>query len=151
LAAILFLHPLSGVAATQQPATPASLIPAAEVIVVARISDTDYSRTPSDGPMTAQATALSVLKGGLKKGQSFTFTETAWVGPTYQRDEVRILFLEAGTNNRWRIASNLYSKTNFFIDPDAVPRINLTSLGAVLESLRAPSVRSILITRDMLK
>jgi cytoskeletal protein RodZ len=151
LAAVLFSHFLLSGAAAQQPATLASLIPAAEVIVVARISKTDYTRTPSDGPMTAQATALNVLKGGLKRSQSLTFHETAWVGPTYQVGEVRILFLEPATGNQWRIVSNLYAKTDFFIEPDAVQQISLTSLRAVLGNVRAPAARSILITRGMLR
>jgi hypothetical protein len=101
--------------------------------------------------MTDEATSLGVLKGGLKKDQSFTFTETAWVGPKYQTGEVRVLFLERESENRWRILSNLYAKADFFVEQDAVPRLSLTSLRTVLERLQAPTVRSIFITQEMLK
>lgn len=145
LAAIALLQP--------QAAAPnlASLIPSAEAIVVAEISSTDYRSTPSDGPMTAQAKVLSVVKGRLKKGQSFTFTETAWVGPNYQTGEVRILFIESAGLNSWRILPNLFAKTGFFVEPDAIPRVNVNSLKAVLEKLPAPRSASLRITRDMLK
>ena len=129
----------------------ASLIPAADVIVVAQISGTDYSRTPSDGPMTAHAKVLSSLKGGLRKDQSFEFTETAWVGPNYKTGEVRILFMESAPPNSWRILSNLYAKTDFFVERNAIPRLNLNSLKAILERRTAPASGSILITRDMVK
>jgi hypothetical protein len=138
-------------AGLQQRDTLASLIPSAQVIVVAEISSTDYSRTPSDGPMIAQALVLSAIKGGLKKGRSFTFTETAWVGPDYQKGEVRILFIEPAEPGSWRILSNLYAKTSFFIERVAIPLLDLSSLRAVLDGLPAPTPKSVRITRDMLK
>jgi hypothetical protein len=134
----------------QEQATLASLIPVADVIVVAEISSTDYRRTPSDGPMTARAKVLRVVKGGLKKDQSFKFTETAWVGPNYQTGEVRILFMESAGLNSWRVLPNLYAKADFFIARDAIPRLNVNSLKSVLERL-APASKNIFITRDMLK
>lgn len=149
LAIIVFLQ-AAGPASTQRPATLASLIPAADVIVAAEISSTDYSRTPADGPMTARAKVLSSLKGGLRRDQSFLFTETAWVGPSYKPGEVRILFLEPESNS-WRILSNLYAKADFLIERDAIARLNLKSLQAVLEQIPAPATKRILITRDMLK
>ena len=147
LIAIVLLQVLTGPAE----ATLASLIPAAVVIVAAQISDTDYSQTPSDGPMTAHARVLSAVKGGLKKGQSFRFTETAWVGPNYQTGEIRILFMESAGLNSWRVLSNLYAKADFFIARDALPHLNVNSLKSVLETLVAPASKKVLITRDMLK
>jgi hypothetical protein len=44
--------------------------------------------------MAATAKVLKVLKGRLTTGKQFSFTETAWVGPSYQKGEYRILFLE---------------------------------------------------------
>ena len=149
LALVVFLQAASPVSA-QRPASLASLIPAADVIVVAEISSTDYSRTPADGPMTARAKVLSSLKGGLKRDQSFTFTETAWVGPNYKPGEVRLLFLESESNS-WRILSNLYAKGDFLIERDATARLNLISLQAVLEQIPAPATRPVLITGDMLR
>jgi hypothetical protein len=135
----------------QQKANLASLIQAADVIVVAQISGTDYSQTPSDGPMTAHAKVLSALKGGLQKDQTFGFAETAWVGPNYQTGEVRILFLQSAGPNSFRILPNLYARTDFFVAQDALRYLNLNSLRSVLEKMPAPTAKSVLITRDMLK
>ena len=135
----------------QQQAVLAELIAAADVIVVAQISDTDYSRTPSDGPMTARAKVMNAIKGRLKKDQSFRFIETAWVGPSYRTGELRILFMEPAGPNSWGILSNLYAKADFFIERDAIPDLNVNSLKSVLERLPAPAAKRTLITRDMLK
>jgi hypothetical protein len=151
LIAIVLLQVLTGPAEAQQQTTLASLIPAADVIVAGQISDTDYSQTPSDGPMTAHARVLSAVKGGLKKGQSFRFTETAWVGPNYQTGEIRILFMESAGPNSWRVLSNLYAKADFFIARDALPHLNVNSLKSALERLSPPASKKVLITRDMLK
>jgi hypothetical protein len=134
-----------------QQTTLASLIPAAPIIVVARITKADYSRTSSDGPMIAQAKVLSVIKGNLKKEQSFRFTETAWVGPAYQTGEIRVLFIESAGPNSWRILSNLYAKTDFFIERDAAPLLNLDSLTSFLGKVPAPAERRILISSEMLR
>jgi hypothetical protein len=148
LAAILLLQAPDPASAPRQ-ANLASLIPAAGVVVVAEISSTDYSRTPSDGPMTARARVLKSLKGGLRRDQSITFTETAWVGPNYKPGEVRLLFLES-TSNSWRVLSNLYARTDFFVARDAVPRLDIDSLRAVLQRIPAPTSRNVLITKEMI-
>ncbi|MGH7485457.1 MAG: hypothetical protein ACREMY_07600 [bacterium] len=151
LGAMAFLLVLLGHGLAQQPAGLADLIPAADVIVVAQISEADYSRTPSDGPMIAHAKVMNALKGRLKDGQSFEFTETAWVGPSYQTGEVRLLFLESTEGNGWRILSNLYARTDFFVGRDAVPHLNENSLKSVLEKLPVPASKTVRITRDMLE
>jgi hypothetical protein len=151
LLAMAFLQFLSQPAGAQPQQTLGSLIPAADAIVVALVSSTDFSRTSSDGPMIAQARVLSTVKGRLRKDQSFEFTETAWVGPRYQSGEVRILFLESAGANRWRVLSNLFAKVDFFIARDAIPLLNMNSLRSALEKLSLPASRSILITADMLK
>src|SRR5262249_10038205 len=79
----------------------ASLIPAAEVVVVAQVIAADYSRTASDGPMIARAKVRSPLKGRLRKDQIFEFSETASAGPNYKASEVRVLFLESAGANSW--------------------------------------------------
>jgi hypothetical protein len=150
LATMMLLHSLA-VPAAQQQATLASLMSAAEVVVVAQISSTDYSRSPADGPMTAQAKVLAAVKGRLRRDQSFTFTETAWVGPSYRSGEIRVLFLESAGPNSWRVCSNLYAKSDFFVERDALPHLNATSLRSALEKLSAPAKGTILITPDMLK
>lgn len=104
------------------------LIAAAEAIVAVEVLSTDYTATPADEPMVAVAKVLKVFKGPLRKGNHVRFTETAWVGPTYQKGEYRILFLEQAKSSlqesrrqslgvlrttRWRILSHLYAKENF--------------------------------------
>lgn len=101
--------------------------------------------------MTAHATVLKTLKGQLKKDQIFAFSETAWVGPHYKANEVRILFLEPEAPNSWRILANLYAKADFFVERDAIAILTVNSLKAFLEKLSAPASKSVLITRDVLK
>ena len=144
---LVFAHP----AKAQQQVTLSSLVTAADAIVVAQIEGTDYSRTPSDGPMVARAKVLRVVKGRLRRDQSFEFTETAWVGPNYQKGEVRILFMESAGRSTWRVLSNLYAKINFFIAPEAIPDLNMNSLKTALERLSPSGSKNILITGDMLK
>jgi len=151
IASIAAAQLLTGPGVAGQPPNLASLIPEAEVIVVAEIADTNYSRTPTDGPMTARARVLAAVSGRLRRDQSFGFTETAWVGPSYRRGEVRILFLESAGPNSWRILSNLYAKADFFVERDAIPRVNVNSLRRALEKLRAPASGKVVLTQDMLK
>ena len=147
--ALVFQVSISVVGAQQM--RPSGLIAAADAIVVARVSDTDYTRTPADGPMTARAEVLAVVKGSLRKNQSFGFTETAWVGPEYRVGELRILFLESAGTNSWRVLSNLYAKSNFLIESEAIPLLNANSLKSVLEGLPVPPPKSIFITKAMLR
>ena len=149
LVPVVFLAAAWGVSAQRQ-ATLASLIPAAEAIVVAEISSVDYSQSPADGPITAKARVLKPIKGTLGRDASFLFTETSWVGPSYKPGEVRLLFLERATNN-WRILSNLYAKADFHVEREAIEGLNGGSLQAVLERLTAPTTSRVLITRDTLK
>lgn len=129
----------------------ASVIPAAEVIVVAQVTEADYSRTPSDGPMIARAKVLRSIKGRLRQDQTFRFTETASAGPNYQASEVRVLFLESSGANSWRIVSNLFAKADFLIEPDAIPQLTANSLKSILEKLPALQTRRVLLTKDMLR
>ena len=151
LIAIALLQTSAGPASVQEKRTFASLIPSADAIVVVLVSATDYSRTPSDGPMKAHAKVLSTVKGELKKNQSFEFTETAWVGPNYQAGEVRILFMESTGRNTWRVLSNLDAKVDFFIAQEAIPHLNLNSLKSALERLSPGASKRVLITSEMLK
>jgi hypothetical protein len=151
LAAIVLLQSLAGPAMARPQTNLAGLIPASDVIVAAEIADTDYSRTPSDGPMTARARVLAVVKGRLRRAQVFTFSETAWVGPSYQKGEVRILFIESAGPNAWRILPNTHSRMNFFIERDAISLLNISSLRRALERSPAPSSRGVIITKGMLR
>jgi len=123
------------------------LIAAAEAVVAVEILSTDYTATPADGPMVAAAKALKVLKGLLTTEKQFSFTETAWVGPSYQKGEYRILFLEKTKptefpkTTEWRILSNLHARTDFFIDKDSVPALSTESLESFLKKLQESKPR----------
>ena len=118
------------------------LIAAAEAVVAVRIISTDYTAVPSNGPMVATAKVLRAVKGTLEAGRTFTFAETAWVGPTYQKEELRILFLEKAKPaeshqpGQWRVLSDLYTLTDFFIDKDSVSALTLDSLETFLRKMQ---------------
>lgn len=129
-------------AAGQKQRSLEGLIATAEAIVAVEILSTDYTATPADGPLVAVAKVLKVIKGPFRKGALLRFTETAWVGPTYQKGEYRILFLEQAKSTEvpgtsyWRILSHLYAKENFFIEEHAIPGLSLESLDAFLKESR---------------
>jgi len=143
-------------AAAQEQRAFEGLIAAAEAVVAVEILSTDYTATPSDGPMVAAARVLKVVKGRLTAGRKFNFTETAWVGPTYQKGEYRILFLEKTKptefprTTEWRILSNLYARTDFFIEKDSVPALSTESLESFLKKLQESKPRPKKIVFDSL-
>lgn len=118
------------------------LIQAAEAVVAVEITSADYTATPADGPMVAAAKVLKVLKGPLSSRKQFRFTETAWVGPTYQKGEYRILFLQkAGPQEfpraaEWRVLSHLHARSDFFIEKDSVSDLSLESLEPFLKRIQ---------------
>ena len=135
------------------------LITAAEAVVAVEILSTDYTATPVDGPMVAAAKVLKVLKGPLTTGKQFRFTETAWVGPTYQKGEHRILFLEKARlpkfpkATEWRILSHLYAKTDFFIEKGSLSDLSLESLESFLRKIQESKNRpkTIVFGKDTMK
>jgi hypothetical protein len=88
--------------------------------------------------MAAEAKVLKNLKGPLRSGRRFGFSETAWVGPTYQTAELRILFLEKVPSRdvsmpaEWRILGRLDAKTDFLIRKDSLSQLSLKSLNTFL-------------------
>lgn len=124
-----------------------ALITAAEAVVAVEILSTDYTATPSDGPMVAEAKVLKVVKGPLTNGKKFNFWETAWVGPAYQRGEYRILFLEQAkptesrNASRWWILSNLDARTDFFIEKNSIAALSAESLESFLKEIQESSPR----------
>ncbi|MCI0489438.1 MAG: hypothetical protein L0229_22830 [Blastocatellia bacterium] len=130
------------IALQQEPRAFEGLIAASEAVVAVEILSTDYTATPSDGPMVAVAKVLKGLKGPLTAGGQFRFSETAWVGPTYKKGEYRILFLEKTgpqefpKTTEWRILSHLYARTDFFIEKDALSDLSLESLESFLKKIQ---------------
>ena len=123
------------------------LITAAEAVVAVEILSTDYTATPSDGPMVAAARVLKVVKGPFTAGKTFNFTETAWVGPSYQKGEYRILFLEktkpteSSKTTRWWILSNQYARMDFFIEKDSIAALSAESLESFLKEIQESKPR----------
>lgn len=148
LVAFLVLGSCTSAVTQEQPASgPTGLITAAESVVAVEILSTDYTATPSDGPMVAEAKVLKVLKGPLTTGETFSFWETAWVGPTYQKGEYRILFLEQAKAtesrkaNRWWILSNLFARTDFFIEKDSIAALSAESMASLLRNIQESKPR----------
>lgn len=147
LAFLVLGSPRGAVTQEQSGSSFSDLINTAEAVVAVEILSTDYTATPSDGPMKAEAKILKVVKGALTTGKKFDFWETAWVGPSYQKGEYRILFLEQakppepGMRARWWIVSNLYARTDFFIEKDSVAALSAESLGSFLKGIQETSPR----------
>jgi hypothetical protein len=148
LVAFLVLGPCPIVVTQEQPGSKiTALITAAEAVVAVEILSTDYTATPSDGPMVAEAKVLKVVKGPLTNGKKFSFWETAWVGPAYQKGEYRILFLEQAKPtesrkaSRWWILSNLYARTDFFIEKNSISALSAESLESFLKEIQESSPR----------
>jgi hypothetical protein len=129
------------VALGQEGSVSKGLIAAAAAVVAVEILSTDHSATPADGPMVAAAKILKVVKGPLISGKELRFSETAWVGPTYQKGEYRILFLEKAASSEfprptdWRILSRLDARSDFFIEKDSLSDLSLDSLEAFLKRI----------------
>jgi hypothetical protein len=129
----------------------ASLMDSADIVAVAEIGKTDYTKTLADGPMLAEATVLKSLKGSLRQGQSFSFSESAWVGPDYKTGEIRLLFLDSD-NGVWRAVSNASVRPAFRVEREAIPLLNLQALRALLAKLPAGQTRTVVvITPEMLR
>jgi hypothetical protein len=134
-------------AVEQEPPPFDGLMTTAHAVVAVEILSTDYTATPADGPMVAVAKVLKVLKGPFTQGERFRFTETAWVGPTYQKGEYRILFLEKATAAEtlrakpWRILSHLDAKGDFFVEKDAIPDLSLETLESFLKRIQGSGTR----------
>ncbi|MFY9610972.1 MAG: hypothetical protein WAU45_20470 [Blastocatellia bacterium] len=148
LVAFLVLGSRTSAVTQEQPGSGfTGLITAAEAVVAVEILSTDYTATPSDGPMMADAKVLKVLKGPLTAGKKFSFWETAWVGPAYQKGEHRILFLEQAKpteprkTTRWWILSNLYARTDFFIEKDSIAALSADSLASFLKEIQESNPR----------
>ena len=87
LFALVFLTTSASQAASKQSLTLNDLTDRADVIMVAKILRTDYSRTGVDGPMIATAKVIKCIKGKFSPGNTFDFAETGWWGPDYKEEE----------------------------------------------------------------
>lgn len=117
------------------------LVVDADAVVAAKIVGADYSATPSDGPLVGQAKVVKSVKGPFERGDTFSFKESAWVGPTYTEGELRILLLDwydspdahlAG----WWILSYLSVRVDLFINKDSIAVFSLESLNTFLQKLQ---------------
>jgi hypothetical protein len=141
LLAFLAVGP-QAVGVQQEPLGFGDLIEVADAVVAVEVLSTDYTATASDGPMSATAKVLKVVKGPFKDGSTLNFMETAWVGPAYQKGEYRILFLEKTKatdfpkTTEWRILTNSYARTDFFINKDSIARLSPDYLKSFLREIQ---------------
>lgn len=118
-----------------------TLLADADLVVMAEILSTDSQATASDGPMSAEAKVLKVVKGRATESDTLRFGAGAWLGPTYKKGELRILFLarmRSGDayygNIPW--ASLETGKAEVFFAKDAVERCSEETLSNVMKSVR---------------
>lgn len=120
----------------------ADLITDADAIMAVEILRTDYSATPSDGPMYGDARILKVLKGRLPDDTKLRFGESAWCGPTHKVGERKILFLNRVTGTdyyasaRWAIPCRVSSRIDLFVPADAIQGLSLDSLKIFLKEIQ---------------
>jgi hypothetical protein len=129
----------------------------AEAIVAIRILSTDYSATPSDGPMYAKAEVLKVPKGNISTWRKLHFGETGWWGPTYKKGECRIVFLARKDPNdrnfraKWRTIYT--SGVDFFVAKDSLKDVSQESLSDFLTKTKEisgtpPTIKFRVVRKD---
>ena len=112
------------------------LVEQADAIVCAQIRSIDTGAMPADGPMIVEATVVKSLNGPLAENAQVRFDASAWMGPTYEPGERRILFLarsDAPGMAAWASVEVGWLDL-FFLDED-LPACSLDTLAAFLESL----------------
>lgn len=120
----------------------AELITGADAIVAVEILRTDYSATPSDGPMYGDARILKVIKGRLHGGATLRLGESAWCGPTHKVGERKILFLQRVTGTdyyasaRWAIACRVSSRIDLFVPDGTIQGLSMDSLKTFLKEVQ---------------
>lgn len=70
------------------------LVGEADLILMGRITLTDYSATAADGPMYGEIKLGRVIKGPKDLVGTIRFGASAWMGPSYKPGELRIVFLK---------------------------------------------------------
>lgn len=70
------------------------LVGEADLILMGRIILTDYTATAADGPMYGEIRLGRVIKGPKDLVGTIRFGASAWMGPSYQPGELRIVFLK---------------------------------------------------------
>ena len=70
------------------------LVDEADLIVLGKIVLTDQTAAAADGPVYAEIRLSRVIKGPKDLVGTIRFGASAWMGPTYQPGEQRIVFLK---------------------------------------------------------
>lgn len=118
------------------------LVEQADAIVLVEIRSTDARAMPSDGPMKVEAKIVKVLKGRLREGAMIRFDASAWMGPTYEPLERRIVFLKRSTAEgivAW--ASIEVGWLDLFFTDEEMASCSLEALTGFLDSLGRQSPR----------
>jgi len=112
------------------------LVEQADAIVLVVIRSVDTSSMPADGPMQVDAKVAKVVTGRVAEGAVIRFAASAWMGPTYQPDERRIVFLARSDAERMaRWASMEVGWWDLFFTDEAVDACSLDTLAGFLHAL----------------
>ncbi len=120
----------------------ANLPAQADAIAVVEILSTDYTATAADGPLYVESRVLKAVRGALRTGQRFRFGASAWVGPSFQQGQRRVVFLESlparhAYYGKARWASLDAGKIDLSIAPEAVERCSVETLTDYIRSIEA--------------
>lgn len=135
---MLFVTAAAGPLSAQAAAGLSNLVSEADAIAVVEIVSTDYSATAADGPMYAEAKVVKVIKGGVRAARRIRFGASAWVGPTFQAGERRIILFKAipakhGYYHNVRWASLEAGKIDLFIADEAIVKCTSEVLSEFLK------------------
>ena len=119
-----------------------SLAAQADAIAVVDILSTDYTATAADGPAYVESRVLKTVRGALRTGQRFRFGASAWVGPSFQQGQRRVVFLESlpaghAYYGKARWASLDAGKIDLSIASEAVERCTAEALTNYIKSIEA--------------
>ncbi|MBI2093768.1 MAG: hypothetical protein HYT88_03485 [Candidatus Omnitrophica bacterium] len=117
------------------------LVEQADAIVLVVIRSVDTSAMPVDGPMQVDAKVAKVVKGRVAQDAAIRFAASAWMGPRYQPDERRIVFLARSDAEHMAGWSSIeVGWLDLFFTEEALDVCSLDTLAGFLRSLeRQPS------------
>lgn len=132
------------------PAAWAMLFEEADLIAAVRVISVDATAAAVDGPVYVDAAMLKSLGPAEASARTVRFGASAWMGPAYQPNEQRIVFLQripdghAYYHARW--AALEPGRIDLFVDNEQLPRLTEASLRAFLRRVSAgafppPNVR----------
>jgi len=132
------------------PAAWAMLFEEADLIAAVRVTSVDATAAAVDGPVYVDAAVLKVIGPADASARTVRFGASAWMGPAYQPNEQRIVFLQRVPDDhayyRARWAALEPGRIDLLIDDEQLPLLTEASLRAFLRRVSAgafppPNVR----------